>query len=243
MLGGANGSGVAPDVLILRVESLLCIVVALCAAMYAALRRRRPVRISGFTVAALSLLIVSEVVGAAVLDASAPADATSQAAPRTPIAKTAREPAPNPPAELLQTFSSSWRDVVRVSAAALKEHDSAGEDLRTGNVTRAAGELANCGDIASRVGSYSAGLQGGLDDGSDLELLAAVKRIGDGLHDGCKSAGSYLETNAASDFDDAKARFADVVDAIVRAESLARAKYRRMGGNPASLASFKTALR
>ena len=89
----------------------------------------------------------------------------------------------------------------------------------------------------------SAGLQGGLDDGSDLELLADVKRIGDGLRDGCRSARSYLESGAPSDFDDAKARFTDVVDAIVRAESLARAKYRRMGGNPDSLASFKTALR
>ncbi len=233
----------APDVLILRVESLLCIVVALCAAVYAILRRRRPVRIGGFTVAGLSLLIVSEVIGAAVLDASASAGKTSQAAPRTPVAISLRDVAPNPPAELLRMFSSSWRDVVRVSAAALKEHDSAGEDLRAGNVPRAAGELANCEDIASRVVSYSSGLQGGLDNGSDLEFLAAIKRIGDGLHDGCRSARSYLETNAASDFDDAKARFDEVVEAIVRAESLARAKYQRMGGNPDRLASFKTALR
>ena len=35
LVGGANGWGVAPDVLILRVESLLCIVAALCAAVYA----------------------------------------------------------------------------------------------------------------------------------------------------------------------------------------------------------------
>lgn len=239
MLGGANGSSVAPDVLILRVESLLCIVVALSAAVYAILRRRRPVRISGFTVAGLSLLIVSEVVGAAVLDASAPAGATSQAAAPRALATVVA----TPPAEWLRTFSLSWRDVVRVSAAALKEHDRAGEDLRTGNVARATGELASCEDIASRVASYSSGLQVGLDSGSDLELLAAIKRIGDGLHDGCKSARTYLQTNATSDFDDARTRFADVVDAIVRSESLARAKYQRMGGNPDGLASFKTALR
>jgi hypothetical protein len=226
---------VAPDVLILRVESLLCIVVALCAAVYAILRRRRPVRITGFTLAALSLLIVSEVVGAAILEAGAPAGAMSQAA--------SPKSAATPPAELLQPFSAAWRDVVGVSAAALKEHDRAGEDLRTGHVARATGELANCEDIAGRVVSLSPGLQGGLDDGSDLEFLAAVKRIGDGLHDGCRSARSYLDTNAVSDFDDAKARFADVVEAIVRAETLARAKYRRIGGNPDSLASFETALR
>jgi len=234
---------VAPDVLILRVESVLCIVAALCAAVYAVLRRRRPVRISGFTVAGLSLLIVSEVVGAAMLDATAPAGASSGGVRPTPVAISSRQAAPAPPAEPLGIFRAAWGDVVRVSAAALKEHDRAGDDLRTGNVSRAGAELANCEDIASHIVSYSSGLEGGLDNGSDLEFLAAVKRIGDGLHDGCRSARAYLANNATSDFDDAKTRFADVVDAIVRAESLARAKYQRMGGNPNELASFKTALR
>jgi hypothetical protein len=243
-----------PDLLILRIESLLCIAAALCAGVYAILHRWRAVRISGATVAALSLLIVSEVIGAALLDASAPAGATSQSARPAPIplAASTGDSAPPPqatrmtamaPAHLVRTFSAAWADVVRVSAAALKEHDKAGEDLRTGDVSRAAGELADCAEIASRVPSYAAGLQGGLDNGSDLELLAATKRIGDGLHGGCTSARAYIETSAPSDFDDAKTRFADVVEAIVRAESLARAKYQRMGGNPDNLASFKTALR
>src|SRR5947209_1904600 len=107
---GANDSNVAPDVLILRVESVLCIVAALCAAVYAVLRRRRPVRISGFTVAGLSLLIVSEVVGAAMLDATAPAGASSGGVRPTPVAISSRQAAPAPPAEPLGIFRAAWAD-------------------------------------------------------------------------------------------------------------------------------------
>ncbi len=140
-------------------------------------------------------------------------------------------------------FRMYWRDVVRVSAAALKAHDRAGEDLRTGNTAHASVELKDCQDIANGIVPYAADLQVGVDNGSDFELLAAIKKVGDGLRYGCKSARSYLETNATSDFEDAKTRFADVVDGIFQSESLARSKYQRLGGKPDSLASFKTAVR
>lgn len=239
------------DVVVPGVASLLCIAAILCAIPFAILRRRRSVRTCGIIVTTLGIAIVTDVIAGAVLDRGNPAIAAAPSptaapistAPATPNRSPRAKPIATPPPEALRNFGLYWGDIVRVSAAALKAHDRAGEDLRTGNVAKAADELKYCQDTASGIAGYSSDLQLGVEDGSDLEFLAAIKKVGDGLQFGCQSARSYLDTNAASDFDGAKARFADVVDGIVQAETLARAKYQRLGGNPDSLLSFKTALR
>lgn|GEM_PF-3320418 len=247
------------DVVIPGIASLLCIAALLCAIPFAISRRRRSLRMCGVVVATLGIAIVTDVIAGAALDREPPAMAAASTPPATrpptasPTLTPTAPPTPtrtpetravaSPPAETLRNFSVYWGDIVRVSAAALKAHDRAGEDLRIGNIERAAGELKYCQETASGIASYSSYLQISIDNGSDLEFLAAIKKVGDGLQYGCKSARSYLETNAASDFEDAKSRFADVVDGIVQAETLARAKYQRLGGNPDSLLSFKTALR
>lgn len=74
-------------------------------------------------------------------------------------------------------------------------------------------------------------------------LSTSIKKVSDGLGNGCKSARSYLDTNAPADFDQAQKHFGDVADGLFRSESLARLKYARLGGNPANLPSFKDALR
>ena len=241
----------APDVVVPGIASLLCIAAILCAIPFAILRRRRTVGLCGIIVTTLGIAIVTDVIAGGVLDRGAPAVAAAPspqatsipAAPRTPNRTPEAKPIATPGPEALRNFGLYWGDIVRVSAAALKAHDRAGEDLRTGNVAKAVDELTYCQDTASSIGGFSSDLQLSIDNGSDLEFLAAIKKVGDGLQFGCKSARSYLDTNAASDFDSAKARFADVVDGIVQAETLARAKYQRLGGNPDSLLSFKTALR
>jgi len=215
---------------------------------------------------ALSSLIVGDVLAPPVLGSEKPATVTAQAAhpqavtsspvvatraptptaaptlsePKTVMAS--QRPGSTTDSEALRSFRLYWGDIVRVSAAAVKAHDAAGEDLRTGHLVRASGELKSCQDTASGIVTYSSDLPLDIQHGSDLELVAAIKKVGDGLWHGCKSARSYLETNAASDFNEAKTRFSDVVDGIVQAEILARSRYQRMGGNPDTLPSFKTAL-
>jgi hypothetical protein len=145
--------------------------------------------------------------------------------------------------EVLLTFSASWTDIVRTSVSALKAHDSAGEYLRSENIPAAARELKNCQTSAGEIVGHSFNLRLDPQVGADRNLLVAINKIGDGLENVCKSARSYLDTKSPSDFADAKTHFANVVDGIFQAESLARVKYRSLGGNPDTLLSFKTALR
>jgi hypothetical protein len=234
------------DVLIFGIESLLCIAALLCAIAFLVMHRRGSLRACGIAIVALSTLIVSEVIGAAVLDAREGAMAAPHAAPSALVAAVLLTSAPSrtdTDTAALRNFRRYWADIVRVSASALKAHDRAGQDLRAGQAAPAAEELRYCQEVASGIAGSPSGLALDIDDGSDLELSAAVKKIGDGLVYGCKSARSYLQTNVAADFTDAKTRFDEVVDAIVQSESLARAKYQRLGGNPDALSSFKTALR
>jgi hypothetical protein len=235
-----------PDVLIFGIESLLCVAALLCAIASVLMRRRSALRACGLIIVALSTLIVSEVIGAAVLDARETARATPQVSHPELVAAALPASAPRTAdndTEALRSFRRYWADIVRVSASALKAHDRAGEDLRTGHAAPAAEELRYCQEVASGIASYPSGLALDIDNGSDLELSAAVRKLGDGLVNGCKSARAYLSTNVAADFSEAKTRFNDVVDAIVQSESLARQKYQRLGGNPDALSSFKTALR
>lgn len=146
-------------------------------------------------------------------------------------------------AQTLRTFRTYWAEIVRVSALALKAHDTAGEYLRRDDAAHATVQLKKCQDTAPAIVSGSLRLPLDSANGSDSELMMAIKKVGDGLAYGCKSAQSYLNTNAPSDFTEAKAHFADVAEGIFQSESLARSKYQRMGGNPDSLVSFRFALR
>jgi glucose/arabinose dehydrogenase len=236
--------------LVLGFESLLCIAVVLWGVGCAISRRRDTLRLSGVTVVALSVLIVSEVIGAGLLEAGRPATMAAQAAaakvgptrtatpgPATPAA------APTADAEVLQSFSMAWSDVVRVTAAALKAHDSAGESLSHENIPAASHELENCEGSAAAIGAHAYPLRLDPQIVSDRDLLIAITNVGDDLQSVCRSARSYLDTRSAADFADAKTHFAKVVDGMFQAESLARQKYQRLGGNPDALLSFKTALR
>jgi hypothetical protein len=198
------------------------------------MRRRRAVAVCGVTFAALGLVIIADAIVTRPLDPGRPAAVTAQAAHPNLVAT------PTPEA---QRFEKSWSDVVRVTIAAIRAHDTAGEYLRAGNDAAAAGELKTCEDAASGIVSASAGLSLGTARRSDSELAAALKKVGDGLEFGCKSARAYLTTNDPVDFADSHTRFDDVADQLFRAESLVRAKYQRLGGNPDDLISFKTALR
>jgi hypothetical protein len=174
-----------------------------------------------------------------------PAPAASPTAKPTPEPKATAAPSavPTTHPEVLQDFSIAWGEIVRISVSALKAHDSAGEYLRKENIPQASRELKTCQDRASGIVTHTFNLRLDPQNGSDRDLLIAINKVGDGLENVCKSARSYLETKAPSDFADAKVHFANVVDGIVQAESLARSKYQRLGGNPETLASFKTALR
>ncbi|HEV2738042.1 MAG TPA: hypothetical protein VGU66_05635 [Candidatus Elarobacter sp.] len=223
-----------PDLLVFGIESGLCVVVALCAIAYAIMRRRRMLRMCGVTIVMLSALIIAEVIGAAVLDFGTPATVTAQPA---------RPTVAGPDTKALQEFSTSWATIVRVSASAFRAHDAAGEYLQHGDAVEAAAELKNCQATASGIVTDSRALPLDVKNRADSELLTAVEKIGEGLTNGCKSARSYLDTSAQSDFTAAHAHFSDVVEGLVQAESLARLKFQSLGGDPDTLLSFKTALR
>jgi hypothetical protein len=170
----------------------------------------------------------------------------SATAKPTPAPTATPSPAPSSrtaDAQTLRTFRTYWAEIVRVSALALKAHDTAGEYLRRDDAARATVQLKKCQDTAPAIVSGSLRLPLDSANGSDSELMMAIKKVGDGLAYGCKSAQSYLNTNAPSDFTEAKAHFADVAEGIFQSESLARSKYQRLGGNPDSLVSFRFALR
>ena len=235
-----------PDLVVLWIASFLCVAAVLCAMAFAMLRRRRLLRVCGVTVTALSALIVTVVVvgaqprsGPVAMVAGVPT-AKPTSGPKAPTAPPA---AAKTDPEVLRNFSASWTDVVRISVAALKAHDSAGEYLRNEDVPAAYRELKNCQDSASSIVGQSFNLRLDPQNGSDRALLIAINKVGDGLESVCKSARSYFETKSPSDFADAKTHFANVVDGIFQAEQLARMKYHRLGGNPDALLSFKTALR
>jgi hypothetical protein len=174
-----------------------------------------------------------------------PQPTASATAKPTPEPKATETPpaAPKPDPIALENFSSAWADIVRISVSALKAHDLAGEYLRKENIPQASRELKNCQDKASGIVSHSFNLRLDPQNVADRDFLIAINKVGDGLESVCKSARSYLETKSTSDFEDAKTHFANVVDGIVQAESLARSRYQRLGGNPDTLVSFKTALR
>lgn len=226
-----------PDLLVFGIESALCVVVALCAIAYAIMRRSRMLRMCGVAIVMLSALIIAEVIGAAVLELGMPATVTAQPARPRVVAS------PSPGTKASETFATSWTTIVRVSASAFRAHDAAGEYLQKGNDVDAAAELKNCQVTASAIVTDSLALPLDIKNRTDAELLAAVKKIGEGLTNGCKSARSYLDTNAPSDFTAAQTHFSDVVDGLVQSESLARSKYQSLGGDPDTLLSFKTALR
>jgi hypothetical protein len=280
---------VAPDLVVLWIASLLCIVAVLCAIVSALLRRRRLLRMCGVGVTALSALIVADVLlvpnrpGPSAMVAAqsvhpaataspqrtatpvpaatptptptptttptptprtpAPAPSVSATPQPTPQPKTAAPPAPptaNP--EVLRDFSTAWADIVHISVAALKAHDSAGEYLRRENIPAASRELKSCQDRASGIVGRSFNMRLDPQRSADRDFLIAINKVGDGLESVCKSARSYLDTHSPSDFADAKTHFANVVDGIFQAEQHARSKYQSLGGNPDTLLSFKTAL-
>ncbi len=150
---------------------------------------------------------------------------------------------PSPDTKASGKFATSWTTIVRTSVSAFRAHDAAGEYLQNGNNVDAAAELGKCQATASAIVTDSFALPLDIKNRTDSELLTAVKKIGEGLTNGCKSARSYLDTNAPSDFTAAQAHFADVVEGLVQSESFARSKYQSLGGNPDTLLSFKTALR
>ena len=239
--------------MILGIASLLCTAAALCAVVFAILRRRMPLRACGVTVTALSVMIIADTI-VAPLRSDNSAMVTAQAmqpkavATRVPAATPVPAPAPaqtvvKTDTEAVRNFSASWAEVVRVSVAALKAHDSAGEYLRNENIPDASRELKNCEASASGIVSSSFNLRLDTENSSDRALLTAIKKVGNGLGSVCRSAEHYLDTKSPSDFSDAKTHFADAVDGIFQAESLARSKYQRLGGDPDMLFSFKTALR
>ncbi len=115
--------------------------------------------------------------------------------------------------------------------------------MRGGDTATAAGELKACQESASEIVSESVKLPLETARHSDSNLLGAIKKVGDGLGYGCKSARAYLDTGNPADFADSRSRFAHVADEIVRSESLARVIHLRLGGNPDDLLSFKAALR
>jgi len=115
--------------------------------------------------------------------------------------------------------------------------------LHSGDSAAAAGELKRCQDTASSLVTQFADLPRDPRNHFDLRLLSAIKKVGDGLGYGCKSARSYLDTNNPTDFADSHRYFADVADDIFRSETLARSEYQNLGGDPSTLLSFKTALR
>jgi hypothetical protein len=282
---------VAPDLVVLWIASLLCIVAVLCAVVSALLRRRRLLRMCGVSITALSALIVADVllvpnrpgpsamVAAQSVHPAATASPQRTAAPAptgTPVPTPTPTPTPTPPArtpaptpnvpatqqptpqpkttapppapptanpEVLHDFSTAWADIVHVSVAALKAHDSAGEYLRTENIPAASRELKSCQDRASGIVGRSFNMRLDPQRGADRDFLIAINKVGDGLESVCKSARSYLDTHSPSDFADAKTHFANVVDGIFQAEQHARSKYQSLGGNPDTLLSFKTALR
>jgi hypothetical protein len=219
------------------------------------MRRRKSVTVCGFTVIALSAVIIGDVIAVPALDRGRPATVAAQpkllATPTLqPAATTTATPRPTPTpsapkanAAALERFEKSWSGVVRISVSAIRAHDAAGEYLSGGDTTAAAGELKSCQDIASGIASESVKLPLETVRHSDSNLLAAIKKVGDGLGYGCKSARAYLDTGNPADFADSRTRFAHVADEIVRSESLARVIYLRLGGNPDDLFSFKTALR
>ena len=208
------------------------------------MRRRSPVAACGFTVVALSAVIIGDVVAAAAFDRGRAATGAAQPGLAAPAFLPASTPlAPKANAAALERFEKSWADVVRISVSAIQAHDSAGEYLRGGDPAAAAGELKKCEDTASGIVSESVKLP--LDTGrhSDANLLAAIKKVGDGLEHGCKSARAYLDTSNPADFADSHTQFARIADEIVLSEALARVIYLRLGGNPDNLLSFTTALR
>ncbi len=241
----------ASHLLVLGIASLLCTVAALCAVVFAIRRRRIPLRACGVAVTALSGMIIADTI-IAPLRSDNPAMVTAQATqPKAVVTRApAATPAPAPTQAVVKTdtgalrnFSTSWAEVVRVSVAALKAHDAAGEYLQNENIPDASRELKNCQASASGIVSSSFHLRLDTENGSDRALLTAIKKVGDGLGSVCRSAQHYLATNSPSDFSDAKTHFANAVDGIFQAESLARSKYQRLGGDPDTLLSFRTALR
>ena len=144
--------------------------------------------------------------------------------------------------EALRNFGEGWARTVRITVAALKAHDTAGEDLRNENMAAATRELKHCQDGAGGIVSSSFNLRLDTTNGSDRQLLAAIQKIGNGLGRVCQSARSYLETKSAADFSDAEKHFDDVVAGIFQAQQLARLKYQSLGGDPDTLLNFKAAL-
>jgi hypothetical protein len=115
--------------------------------------------------------------------------------------------------------------------------------LRRENIPQASRELKKCEESASGIVTHTFNLRLDAQSGSDRDFLIAINKVGDGLESVCKSARSYLTTKSPADFADAKTHFANVVEGIVQSETLARLKYQRLGGNPETLLSFRTALR
>ncbi len=241
--------------MILWVGSLLCVAVALCAVVFAVMRRGKSVTVCGFAIVALSAVIIGDVIALPALDRGGPATVAAQPklvatpSPR-PAATTTATPRPTPAPRLpaanaaaLERFEKSWSGIVHISVSAIRAHDAAGEYLRGGDTTAAAGELKSCQDTASAIVTESVKLPLETVHHSDSNLLASIKKVGDGLGYGCKSARAYLDTGNPTDFANSRSRFAHVADEIVRSESLARMIYLRLGGNADDLLSFKTALR